>query len=38
MADLMDFADDDWDCAMKSDTAAGRIDFIDKQVSRAAEG
>jgi hypothetical protein len=38
MADLMDFADDDWDRAMKADAAAGRLDFIDQQVSRAAEG
>jgi hypothetical protein len=38
MADLMDFPDDDWDRAMKTDAAAGRLDFIDRQVSRAAEG
>ncbi len=38
MADLMDFPDDDWDRAMKADAAAGRLDFIDSQVSRAAEG
>lgn len=38
MADLMDFPDDDWDRAMKGDAAAGRLDFIDRQVSRAAEG
>lgn len=37
MADLMDFADDDWDRAMKADAAAGRLDFIDQQVSRAAQ-
>jgi hypothetical protein len=35
MADLMDFPDDDWDRAMKADAAAGRLDFIDRQVSRA---
>ena len=38
MADLMDFPDDDWDLAMKADAAAGRLDLIDRQVSRAAEG
>ena len=38
MADLMDFSDDDWDRAMKADANAGRLDFIDQQVSRAAEG
>jgi hypothetical protein len=38
MADLMDFPDDDWDRAMKTDAAAGRLDFIDRQVARAAEG
>jgi hypothetical protein len=35
MAELMDFPDDDWDPAMKADAAAGRLDFIDRQVSRA---
>ncbi len=38
MADLMNFPDDDWDRAMKADAAAGRLDFIDQQVARAAEG
>ncbi len=38
MAGLMDFANDDWDRAMKADAAAGRLDFIDREVSRAAEG
>jgi hypothetical protein len=38
MADLMDFPDDDWDLAMKADATAGRLDIIDQQVSRAAEG
>jgi hypothetical protein len=38
MAGQMDFADDEWDRAMKADAAAGRLDFIDQQVSRAAEG
>ncbi len=38
MADLMDFPDDEWDQAMKADAAAGRLDFIDQQVARAAEG
>jgi len=38
MADLMDFPDDDWDRAMKADAAAGRLNFIDHQVARAAEG
>ena len=38
MADLMDFPDDDWDRAMKADAQAGRLDFIDQEVSRAAEG
>ena len=38
MADLMDFPDDDWDRAMKTDAAADRLDFINRQVSRAAEG
>jgi hypothetical protein len=38
MAALTDFADDDWDRAMKADAVAGRLDFIDQQVSRAAEG
>ena len=37
MAELMDFPDDDWDRAMKADAAAGRLDFIDHQVARAAE-
>jgi hypothetical protein len=35
MADLMDFPDDDWDRAMKADAAAGRLDFINRQVARA---
>ena len=38
MADLMDFPDDDWDRAMKADAATGRLDFLDQQVARAAEG
>ena len=38
MADLMDFPDDDWDRAMKEDAEAGRLEFIDRQVARAAEG
>ena len=38
MAELMDFPDDDWDREMKADAAAGRLDFIDRQVARAAEG
>jgi hypothetical protein len=38
MAALTDFADHDWDRAMKADAVAGRLDFIDQQVSRAAEG
>jgi hypothetical protein len=38
MAGLMDFTDDDWDRAMKADAADGRLDFIDRQVGRAAEG
>jgi len=38
MAELMNFPDDDWDRAMKADAAAGRLDFIDRQVARAAEG
>lgn len=38
MAGLMDFADDEWDRAMKADAAAGRLEFIDQQVSRAAAG
>lgn len=33
-AELMDFPDDDWDRAMKADAAAGRLDFIDRQVAR----
>jgi hypothetical protein len=37
MAGLMDFTDDDWDRAMKADAADGRLDFIDRQVGRAAE-
>jgi hypothetical protein len=35
---LMDFPDDDWDRAMKADAEAGRLEFIDRQVARAAEG
>jgi hypothetical protein len=38
MAELMDFPDDDWDRAMKADAESGRLDFIDQEVSRAAEG
>ena len=38
MADLMDFPDDEWDRAMKADAEAGRLELIDRQVARAAEG
>jgi hypothetical protein len=38
MSELMDFPDDDWDRAMKSDAASGRLDIIDQQIARAAEG
>ena len=38
MSELMDFPEDDWDRAMKSDAASGRLDIIDQQITRAAEG
>ena len=38
MSELMDFPEDDWDRAMKSDVASGRLDIIDQQITRAAEG
>jgi hypothetical protein len=38
MADLMDFPDDEWDRTMKADAEAGRLELIDRQIARAAEG
>ena len=38
MSELIDFPEDDWDRAMKSDAASGRLDIIDQQITRAAEG
>jgi hypothetical protein len=38
LSELRDFPDDGWDRAMKADAATGRLDFIDQQVTRTAEG
>jgi hypothetical protein len=35
MAELHPFPDDDWDRQMKADAAAGKLDFIDRNVEEA---
>jgi hypothetical protein len=32
MADLLPFADDEWDLQMKADVTAGKLDFIDRHI------
>lgn len=36
MAELVPQTDDDWDKQMKADAEAGRLDFIDRDVKKAA--
>jgi hypothetical protein len=35
MADLHPFEDDEWDLQMKADAAAGKLDFIDRNIENA---
>ena len=35
MAELHPFPDDEWDKQMKADAAAGKLDFIDRNIEKA---
>lgn len=35
MTELHPFEDDEWDLQMKADAAAGKLDFIDRNIEKA---